>query len=117
MTAAQRKGTHGETSRVKYLQSRGWRYATRIPKFGAKDRGDLVLDQAVPVMIESKETKSFTPSTFIAEMKAQIENASAEFGFVIVKRKGTTDVGKYYAITDVDNMMNLIERVWTPPGN
>lgn len=109
-----RKGTAGETARVNYLKWRGWRYATRIPKAGARDRGDMILDQAVPVMIESKETKSFTPSTFIAEMKAQIENADAEFGFVIVKKRGTTDVGDYYALTTVDQMMQLIERVWAP---
>lgn len=75
----------------------------------------MILDQAVPVMIESKETKAFTPSTFIAEMEAQIIHAQAEFGFVIVKKKGTTDVGKYYALSTVDQMMSLVERVWPPP--
>lgn len=110
-----KKGTWGETSRVNYLKARGWRYATRITKKGSRDCGDLILDQAVPVMIESKETRAFTPSTFIAEMEAQIENAAAEFGFVIVKKKGTTDVGKYYALTTVDEMMKLVERVWAPP--
>lgn len=113
---AGRKGTKGETDRVNYFRCRGWRYATRIPKAGAKDKGDLILDQAVPVMIESKETKAFTPSTFIAEMEAQIKNAEAEFGFVVVKKKGTTDVGRYYCLTTVDQMMSLVERVWTPPA-
>ncbi len=115
MTAAQRKGTHGETARVNYFKARGWKYATRIPKAGAKDKGDLILDQAVPVMIESKETKAFTPSTFISEMEVQVQNSNAEFGFVIVKKKGTTDVGKYYALTTVDQLMSLLERVWEPP--
>lgn len=110
-----KKGTSGETARVNYLKARGWRYATRIPKKGNRDCGDLILDQSVPVMIESKETRAFTPATFVAEMGAQIENACAEFGFVIVKKKGTTDVGQYYALTDVHNMMNLIEKVWPPP--
>ncbi len=110
------KGTRGETDRVNYFRSRGWRYATRIPKAGAKDKGDLILDQAVPVMIESKEVKAFTPSTFVSEMEAQIKNAESEFGFVVVKKKGTTDVGKYYALTTVDQMMSLVERVWTPPA-
>lgn len=109
------KGTKGETARVNYLRARGWRYATRIPKKGNRDCGDMILDQVVPVMIESKETRAFTPSTFVAEMNAQIENAEAEFGFVIVKKKGTTDVGQYYALTTVEQMMSLIERVWVPP--
>ncbi len=116
MSKSGRKGTKGETDRVNYFKSRGWKYATRIPKAGAKDKGDLILDQAVPVMIESKETKSFTPSTFIAEMEAQIINSDAKFGFVVVKKKGTTDVGKYYAITTVDHMMNLIEQVFDKPS-
>jgi hypothetical protein len=109
-----KKGTWGETSRVRYLQGRGWKYATRITKKGAKDEGDLILDQAVPVMIESKETKAFTPSVFVKEMEAQIENAGAEFGFVIVKKRGTTNVGNYYALTTVEQMMGLIEQVWPP---
>lgn len=112
---AGQKGTKGETDRVRWLIARGWRYATRIPKKGNRDCGDLILDQTVPVMIESKETKAFIPSKFLDEMTVQIENAGAEFGFVIVKRRGTTDVGRYYALTDVENMMNLIERVWSKP--
>lgn len=111
---AGQKGTKGETDRVRYFIARGWKYATRIPKKGSRDCGDMILDQAVPVMIESKETKSFTPSTFIAEMEAQIANAQAEFGFVIVKKRGTTDIGKYYALTTVEQQMSLIERVWSP---
>jgi len=110
-----RKGTKGETDRVNYFKSRGWKYATRIPKAGAKDKGDMILDQAVPVMIESKETKSFTPSTFISEMEDQIIHAQAEFGFVIVKKKGTTDVGKYYCLTTVDQIMSLLEKVYPQP--
>lgn len=109
------KGTKGETARVRWLQSRGWRYATRIPKKGNRDCGDLILDQTVPVMVESKETKSFTPSIFIKEMEAQISHAGAEFGFVMVKRRGTADVGQYYALTTVEQMLSLIERVWAPP--
>jgi len=96
------------------MRSRGWLYATRIPKKGARDCGDMILDQAVPVMVESKEVKTFTPSTIVNEVAVQIENAKAEFGFAIVKRRGTTDVGKYYALTSVETMMSLIERVYRP---
>ena len=109
-----RRGTAGETERVNYMRSRGWHYSTRIPKKGARDCGDMILDQAVPVMIESKQTKAFTPSSTLSEVLVQIENAKAEFGFAIVKKRGTTDVGKYYALTSVEQMMNLIERVWQP---
>lgn len=112
---AGKKGTAGETARVRYFISRGWRYATRIPKRGDRDKGDIILDQTVPVMIESKETRAFTPALFIDEMNEEIVNANAEFGFVIWKRRGTTDVGQYYALTTVEQMMELIERVWERP--
>lgn len=115
MSRAKQKGTRGESDRVAWLRSRGWRHATRIPLKGSKDCGDLILDQGVPVMIESKETKAFTPSVVVDEVEVQIENAAAEFGFAIVKRRGTTDVGKYYAITTCEQMMGLVERVWEPP--
>ena len=109
------KGTKGETARVKYLVARGWKYATRIPKTGNRDKGDLILDQAVPVVIESKETKGFTPSSFLAELEAEIANANGEFGFVIAKKRGTTDVGQYYALTSVERMMWLVEQVYSKP--
>lgn len=108
------KGTKGESDRVKYFRARGWHHATRIVKKGARDEGDIVLDHAVPVVVESKETKAFTPASFIAELEAEIANANGEFGFVIWKRRGTTAVGKYYCLTTVDQIMGLIERVWHP---
>ena len=114
---SKRRGTKGESDRVKYLQARGWRYARRIVMEGAADKGDLILDQAVPVVIESKEVKArnFSPSTFIKECEAEIENAGAEFGFFIVKKVGTTNVGDYYALCTVDRMMWLIEQVYDKP--
>lgn len=111
---AKQKGTKGERDRVAYLRSRGWHFADRIVQHGSLDEGDIRLDPNVPIAIESKETKAFTPSQFITELTAEIENAHALTGFVIVKRRGTTDVGQYYALCTVDQIMTLVELAFDP---
>lgn len=112
---AKAKGTAGETAIVRYLIERGWIHAKRITLKGNADEGDVVLGDGIPVMIESKMTKAFTPSVFVDEMNEEVANALAEFGCVVWKRRGTTNVGEWYCLTTVDQQMRLIERVWRRP--
>jgi hypothetical protein len=63
-------------------------------------------------MIEAKNEKTISLAQYIKEMDAQIVNADAETGFVIIKRRGTTDVGKYYALTTVEHANDLLRRVY-----
>lgn len=110
-------GTAQETAVKLYLRDRGYVHAKRIVLHGTHDEGDLVLGDGYPVVIESKGGRSAVariPGS-LNELEAEIENAGAEFGFLVVKRAGTTDVGRYYAIVPVRRMVDLVERVWPPP--
>lgn len=109
------KGRYQESLVVKWLIFRGWLYAKRIRQKGALDEGDIHLGDGVPVVIESKNTKSFDLAGSVKETEAEIINAGAEFGYAILKRRGTTDVGQYYAVTTVERMDWLLQQVYEQP--
>jgi HJR/Mrr/RecB family endonuclease len=99
---AKKRGTEHETRCVRWLRAHGWSYARRITQKGSRDEGDIRLADGVPVVIEAKNEKAITIGTYIAELDAECVNAECDQGVVIIKRRGTTDVGKYYALTTVD---------------
>lgn len=104
-------GTSHETAIKNWLREHGWPYADRKTQAGSNDLGDLRLSERVPFVIEAKTAKSTTDraslGTFISELEAEVKNANAEAGAVIFKKRGTTDVGDYYAIMPV-HMLNSI---------
>lgn len=104
---AKQRGTAHESRIVQWLRVHGWPYARRITQKGSRDEGDIRLADGVPVMIEAKNEKSITIGAYIAELDAQCVNADCDQGVVIIKRRGTTDVGKYYLLTTVDRWNDL----------
>jgi len=104
-------GTAHETAIKEWFQKNGWPYSDRKTQAGSNDKGDLRLSERVPFVVEAKTAKSTTDraslGTFVKELEAEVQNANAESGAVIFKKKGTTDVGEYYAIMPVW-MLNVI---------
>lgn len=104
-------GTSHETAIKNWLRENGWPYADRRTLAGASDEGDLRLSERVPFTIEAKTAKSTTDKAslgaFMKELVAEVENSNSESGAVILKKRGTTDVGEYYAIMPVW-MLNII---------
>lgn len=104
-------GTSHETAIKKWLRDNGWPYADRRTLAGASDEGDLRLSERVPFTIEAKTAKATTDKAslgaFMKELVAEVENSESEAGAVILKKRGTTDVGEYYAILPVW-MLNII---------
>lgn len=96
MSKAKQKGTAAETAVVKWLKAEGWKYAERRALHGNVDKGDI--NMGAPVVIEVKDHKAHTLSEWMKELKAEIENADVSVGAVIAKKRGTTDVGEWYAI-------------------
>jgi hypothetical protein len=58
-------------------------------------------------MLEAKNEKTITLGTYIGELEVQCENAGVFQGAVIIKRRGTTDVGQYYLLTTVSRWNDL----------
>ena len=115
MNRAKARGTSHETHVVSWLKINGWPYARRITQKGNKDEGDARLADGVPVVIEGKNEKAITIGTYIRELEDECSNAGFFQGVVIIKRRGTTDVGQYYALTTVSRWNDLARRAISVP--
>lgn len=109
-------GTQNETAIKEWLRANGWPYADRKVLAGANDEGDIRLSERIPFVIEAKTAKSTTDraslGTFVRELEVEVANADAECGAVIFKKKGTTNVGDYYAIMPVHMLNELLKRAF-----
>jgi hypothetical protein len=114
-------GTAHESAIVTWLRENGWPHADRRVKKGSKDEGDIRLADGVPVTIEAKTYKAKTSdplhlAQWLRELADEIENSGSETGAVFAKRRGTTDVGEYFAILTVRQYMDLITRLYGKPS-
>lgn len=107
MSAARRKGTAAETAVVRYLQARGWTHTERRALNGNQDRGDVA---GIPgVVLEVKACKQITLAAWVDELETEITNDQADTGAVIVKRRGTTDPGRWYAVLPLERLATLLK--------
>lgn len=115
MSKARQKGTAAETAVVRYLQERGFLYAERRALHGVNDKGDIA---GVPgVVFEIKDQKTAEWAAWLDELALEMRNAHAPIGAVIRKRKGTTQVGEWYACMPVSVFVDLIEDAYTLEAN
>jgi hypothetical protein len=96
------KGTQTETAAAKWLQLHGFPGAQRKPKYGNRDRGDLDLAPSVIAEVKAYKLPTGTPTPaqldkWMAQAAAEKANAGAAYCPLIVKRPGTTDVGRWFA--------------------
>jgi hypothetical protein len=68
--------------------------------------GDINLGASI--VVEVKNTKTITLAQFMAETEQERINANAEFGMCVIKKRGTTDPGQFYAVTSLDQMAWLL---------
>lgn len=107
-SASKRKGSSAERDVVNYLKKRGWKYAERRIAGDTYDRGDIA---GLPeVCLEVKNQKSQDLAGWIKELEVEIKNAKAETGAVIHKKRGVSDVGKWYATMPVDVYADLLKK-------
>lgn len=107
-SASKAKGSSHERNVVEYLISVGYPYAERRIAGDYKDRGDIA---GVPkVVFECKNEKRIDLAGYMKELEVEIANDNAEVGAAIVKKKGTTDVGEYYAVMPTRLFIELLKR-------
>ena len=105
MSKSKQKGTAAETAVVNYLKSKGRKHVERRSLSGSSDRGDIA---GVPgVVIEVKNHARMELSQWLSELEVEMANDKADTGVVIHKKKGTTDVGQWYATMPVDVWYDL----------
>lgn len=105
-------GTKHETDIKTWLRENGWPYADRLTQEGSADRGDLRLSEIIPFIIEAKtafgKTDRAAIGTWVKELEAEVRNYGASGGAVCHKKKGTTDVGEFYAILPMKYLNALL---------
>jgi hypothetical protein len=79
---------------------------SRIPAGRSDDLGDLWV--GAPVAIQCKNRAQLSLGAWLTETLEQTANANADFGFLVVKRRGSTAPADQFAITNVETMRRLI---------
>jgi len=107
MSKSKQKGTAAETAVVNWLLSKGRKQVERRSLNGSNDRGDIA---GIPtVVIEVKNCVKVELSAWLKELEAEMINDKADAGVVIHKKKGTQDVGLWYATMPVNMWFKLLE--------
>ena len=103
---SKRKGTTAEGQVAAYLRAFGWPLAERRTLAGVNDRGDIA---GVPDFCgEVKACKAFDLAGWCDELVVEMRNANARHGAVIAKRRGTLDVGRWYAIAPLVTYLDTL---------
>lgn len=109
VSASRSRGTAFETLIVRYLQSRGWTHAERRALHGAVDKGDIT--GTGPLVWECKNHKSLDISAWLKETEQERQNANADYGVLVVKRRSYGDPADQYAIMRLEHLVSLLREV------
>lgn len=101
------KGNAAERAVVNYLRENGFPYAERARSGWADDRGDI--DGLPGVCIEVKNERRIDLSGYVTELLREKIAGRATTGVVIVKKRGTSDVGSWYAVAPVSLWVDLLK--------
>ncbi|MFJ4288001.1 hypothetical protein ACIPY0_20360 [Paenarthrobacter nicotinovorans] len=110
--SAKAAGSRHERSVADYLKLHVSRFVDRMPKYGAKDRGDIgnveTFNQ-LPVAVEAKDYGGrIEAGTWLREAATERINLGAVAGVVIAKRRGTTDPGRQIVLMEVNDLVALL---------
>jgi hypothetical protein len=106
-SASKAKGSNHERMTVDYLIEQGWPYAERRIAGDFKDRGDIA---GVPrIVFECKNEKRIDLAGYMKELETEVANDRADLGVAVVKKKGTTNVGDYYAVMPMHMLIKLLK--------
>ena len=100
------RGTNHETATVKYLNENGFSCERRALA-GNLDKGDIV---GIPnVVVECKDAQRHEMAAWLDETETERVNANAQFGILVVKRRGK-GIAEAYAVTPLNQMVKLLPK-------
>jgi len=102
------KGYRGEFPVVEYLKRRGFKYAYRLSKQGANDKGDV--GNIEDVVIEVKNVARYDIPGWMKETIAEKKRAGARTAAMVMKPKGVGDtrVGEWWAVLTLEDYAQLL---------
>jgi hypothetical protein len=107
VSKSKQKGTAAETAVVRWLSERTKNRIERRTLSGSNDKGDIAGMDGV--VIEVKNHARMELAQWVAELETEIANDNADTGVVIHKKRGTTDVGEWYATMPVRVWFELVK--------
>ena len=108
MSKSKAKGTAFETLVVNYLRNT-YPNVERRTLSGVQDKGDITGTNNKLVW-ECKDHKTLNFSGWLNEAEIERQNAKAEFGIVVAKRRGHGNAGSQYVVITLDTLIKLLEK-------
>jgi Holliday junction resolvase len=106
MSKSKAKGTAFETLIVNYLRDT-YPNVERRTLSGIHDKGDIAGTNKKLVW-ECKDHKTLNFSGWLNEAEVERENAGAEFGIVVAKRRGHGSASSQYAVLTLETLVQLL---------
>ena len=110
--SAKAAGSGHERSVADYLKLHVSRFIDKMPKYGARDRGDILNVEtfnSLPVAIECKEYGGrLMVGPWLAEAETERGHLRAVAGVVIAKRRGTTDPADQIVLMTTRDLVALL---------
>lgn len=103
------KGTAAETQVCHYLKSAGWYHAERRALHGNVDKGDVTGIPGVCIEIKSHKVSSLNFGAYVDEAVLEGINSNADVAAAWVKRRGTTDPGKWIVAMTGEQFASLLK--------
>lgn len=108
MNPSKRKGTAAESAVVTYL-SQWWPHVERRALSGSNDKGDIAGIAGAVVEVKAHKVSSQSFPAYVDEANTERDNAGAELGLAWVKRRGTTDPGRWIVAMDGATAVKLLK--------
>ena len=97
-------GTAAETAVTRYLQAHGWPHAERRTLKGRLDQGDITGCPGLVFEVKggeaAKSASDLLVADWLAETAAEVLNAGADLGVLVLQRRGVGPVnaGRWWAV-------------------
>ncbi len=114
MNRSKQRGTAAETAVTRWVRVNGFPHADRQPLRGNRDAGDIALAPGIVLEVKSHAlaaTGQPAPgqlALWMAQAEAERLNAGAAHCPLVVRRAGTTDVGRWWAYLTAGTFASLV---------
>jgi len=111
-SSAKAAGANHERSIADYFKANVSRFVDKMPKYGARDRGDILNVEtfnSLPVAVECKEYGGrLMVGPWLTEAETERGHLGAVAGVVIAKRRGTTDPGAQIVLMTTRDLVAIL---------
>ena len=109
---SRRKGARAEVAVVNHLRRNGFPHCERRIAGMDDDKGDIA-GLGPGLVLEVKDQQQLRLGAWCDQLAAEMDNADADTGAVIVKRKGVPPerAGEWFAVMPLDDLVLLLRAV------